>query len=46
MFWLSHIAVLVAGFVIGVLFTRRNQKKVEKALDELRVRYENLRSGG
>lgn len=32
MLWLSHITVLIAGIIVGVLFARRNQKKVEKAV--------------
>lgn len=30
---------IVIGFVFGVLFGRRNQKKVEAALAELKARY-------
>lgn len=33
---------LVVGFVIGILFGRRNTKKVEAALDELKARYEEM----
>lgn len=32
MLWLSHIAVLVAGIVLGILFARKNQKKVERGI--------------
>lgn len=32
MLWLSHVAALLAGIVLGVLFARRNQKKIDKAV--------------
>jgi len=36
---------LVIGFVIGVLFGRRNQKKVEAALEELKARLKETQGG-
>ncbi|GER92675.1 hypothetical protein A45J_0393 [hot springs metagenome] len=35
MLWLSHIAVMIAGIIIGVLFARRNPKKVKKAVNKV-----------
>lgn len=43
MLWLSHITVLIAGFVIGVLVARRNQKKVEKAIEAVKEEYKHRR---
>lgn len=43
MIWISHIAALVAGFVLGILFARRNQKKVEKAISGVKEEYKNRR---
>ncbi len=41
--WIILLIVFLLGFVIGILFSRRNRKKVEKAYDELKIRFENLK---
>lgn len=33
---LTHVVALVVGFVVGVLFGRRNPKKVEAAVTEVK----------
>lgn len=43
MSWIILLIVFFVGVVIGILFGRRNKKKVEKAYDELKVRFENLK---
>lgn len=42
----NFILGLVLGFVVGILFGRRNTKKVELALNELKAKYEELRKDG
>lgn len=43
MLWLSHIAVLIAGIVIGILFARRNQKKIEKGVSSAKETIEEFK---
>ena len=35
--------VFVVGFIVGVLFARRNQKKVEKAIGAIKKEYKSRR---
>ncbi len=39
MLYVTHILVLAIGFVIGVLFGRRNKKKVESAIAKVKEEY-------
>ncbi len=41
--WLTHTTALFVGFVLGILFARRNQKKVEKAVKALKEEYKKRR---
>lgn len=39
--WLTHMIALFVGFVLGILFAKRNQKKVVKALkEEYKLKFE------
>jgi len=43
MLYVSHGIMLMIGFVLGVLFARRNQKKVEKAVEAVEEEYKKRR---
>lgn len=43
MLWITHMIVFAAGIILGVLFARKNPKKVEKAVSAVEEEYKRRR---